>query len=70
MSFCIFCHATRRNVYEGKKETVHYRDTIDARSSSADCHVPLAWIPELLRKIKVSNAIFHKIIDSTDGREL
>jgi len=69
LKFCISCHEMEQNVYQEYKKTVHYKNRTGVRVVCADCHVPKEWVPKLIRKIKASNELFHKVIGSIDTKE-
>ena len=53
-AFCISCHEMRNNVYAEYKETIHFNNRTGVRAVCADCHVPKAWLPKMIRKIEAS----------------
>ena len=59
MAFCTSCHEMRDNVYAEYRQSVHYKNASGVRATCADCHVPRAWGPKLLRKVQASNELFH-----------
>ncbi|MEQ9039196.1 MAG: NapC/NirT family cytochrome c [Silicimonas sp.] len=69
MSFCISCHEMRDTVYEEYKTSVHYRNASGVRAICSDCHVPHAWGPKMVRKIRASNELWHKFRGSIDTPE-
>ncbi|MDP6706521.1 MAG: NapC/NirT family cytochrome c [Alphaproteobacteria bacterium] len=69
LDFCITCHEMRDNVYPEYQKTVHYRNPSGVRVICADCHVPREWTAKLVRKIRASNELFHKIVGSIDTPE-
>lgn len=68
LGFCTSCHEMSY-VYEEYQETMHYKNTSGVRAICSDCHVPKPWIYKIVRKIKASNEIFHKIVGTIDTRE-
>ncbi len=54
MEFCISCHEMQAFVYQEYKETVHYQNASGVQAKCADCHVPQALIPKVLRKMQAS----------------
>lgn len=68
-TFCISCHEMRENVYKEYKHTIHYSNRSGVRATCPDCHVPREWTHKLIRKIKATNELFHKIIGSIDTVE-
>jgi len=69
MGFCISCHEMRDTVYEEYKASVHYKNPAGVRAICSDCHVPRPWTAKLLRKIKASNELFHKVVGTIDTPE-
>lgn len=68
-AFCISCHEMEDNVYQEYKETIHYSNRTGVRATCPDCHVPKTWIHKVVRKIKASNEVYHKILGTIDTRE-
>jgi len=46
-----------------------YKNASGVRAICSDCHVPRPWVYKVVRKIKASNEIFHKLLGSIDTRE-
>ena len=69
LQFCISCHEMEQSVFQEYKETIHYKNRTGVRTICADCHVPREWTPKLIRKIKASNELFHKVIGSINTKE-
>jgi nitrate/TMAO reductase-like tetraheme cytochrome c subunit len=67
--FCISCHEMKENVYEEYKQTIHYKNPAGVRAICSDCHVPRPWVHKMIRKIRASNEILHKIMGTIDTRE-
>jgi cytochrome c-type protein NapC len=68
-AFCISCHEMRDNVYKEYQETIHYKNPAGVRATCPDCHVPRPWVYKIVRKVKASNELFHKMIGTIDTRE-
>ena len=68
-NFCISCHEMRETVYEEYKQSKHYKNPSGVRVGCADCHVPRPWGAKMLRKIKASNELYHKIMGTIDTPE-
>lgn len=68
-TFCISCHEMRVNVYEEYKDTIHYTNRTGVRATCPDCHVPKEWAYKVVRKIKASNELYHKVMGSIDTPE-
>ena len=60
--FCISCHEMKDNVYQEYTNTIHFSNRTGVRATCPDCHVPKDWTHKMIRKIKASNELFHKII--------
>jgi nitrate/TMAO reductase-like tetraheme cytochrome c subunit len=54
LGFCTSCHEMRAFVYEEYKGTPHARSASGVRAICADCHVPKAFVPKMLRKIRAT----------------
>jgi len=68
-TFCISCHEMNDNVYQEYKDTIHFSNRTGVRAVCSDCHVPKDWTHKMIRKIKASNEVFHKILGSIDTPE-
>ena len=64
--FCISCHEMRDNVYQELTKTVHFQNRTGVRATCPDCHVPREWFPKIVRKIKASNELFHRMLGTID----
>lgn len=69
VEFCISCHEMEQTVYQEYKESVHYKNASGVRASCSDCHVPKSWLPKMIRKIKASNELYHKLLGTIDTPE-
>ncbi|MDP6342041.1 MAG: NapC/NirT family cytochrome c [Alphaproteobacteria bacterium] len=69
LSFCISCHEMEANVYREYRKTTHYSNPSGVRVICSDCHVPKDWTLKLLRKIRASNELFHKLAGTIDTKE-
>jgi len=69
LEFCISCHEMEENVYQEYKKTVHYSNRSGVRAACSDCHVPDPWVHKVVRKIKASNEVLHKMLGSIDTPE-
>jgi cytochrome c-type protein NapC len=65
-SFCISCHEMRDNVYQELTKTVHFKNRTGVRATCPDCHVPREWFPKVVRKVRASNELFHKMMGTID----
>ncbi|NQV46237.1 MAG: NapC/NirT family cytochrome c [Rhodospirillaceae bacterium] len=66
LEFCTSCHEMDQLVYQEYKKTIHYTNRTGVRVICSDCHVPKALGPKLLRKIKASNELYHKMLGSVN----
>ena len=69
LEFCISCHEMRDTVYTEYKESIHFKNPSGVRAICSDCHVPKDWTAKLIRKIKASNELYHKLIGTIDTKE-
>lgn len=69
LEFCVSCHEMEQLVYQEYKESVHYKNPSGVRAICSDCHVPKDWTHKVIRKIKASNEIYHKLIGTVDTPE-
>lgn len=69
MEFCISCHEMRSTVYEEYKQTVHYSNASGVQAICSDCHVPKDWTRKLIRKIKATGELYHKVMGTIDTPE-
>ncbi|MEO6666096.1 MAG: NapC/NirT family cytochrome c [Nitrospiria bacterium] len=70
MTFCTSCHEMRAFVFEEYTRTAHYRNASGVQATCADCHVPKAWGPKIVRKITATvKELPQKVLGSIDTRE-
>ena len=69
LEFCISCHEMETSVFQEYKKTAHYTNRTGVRVICADCHVPKEWVPKLVRKIRASNELYHKVAGTIDTPE-
>ncbi|MCP5435152.1 MAG: NapC/NirT family cytochrome c, partial [Chromatiaceae bacterium] len=67
--FCISCHEMEDNVYQEYKGSIHDGNRSGVRAACPDCHVPRPWVHKIVRKIKASNEIYHKLLGTVDTPE-
>ncbi len=67
--FCITCHEMAENVYVEYQGTIHDSNRTGVRAGCPDCHVPRPWVHKVIRKIKASNEIYHKLMGTVDTPE-
>lgn len=68
-AFCISCHEMKDNPYQQYKGTIHDSNRTGVRATCPDCHVPKPWPLKILRKIRASNELYHKIMGTIDTKE-
>ena len=61
LTFCTGCHEMRDTVYLEYKKTIHYANSSGVRAICSDCHVPDPWVHKVVRKIKATNELWHKL---------
>lgn len=69
LEFCVSCHEMEQLVYQEYMQTAHYKNPSGVRAICSDCHVPKDWTHKLIRKIKASAEIYHKLAGSVDTPE-
>lgn len=69
LEFCTSCHEMDQYVAQDYKKTAHYSNASGVRVICSDCHVPKEWTPKLLRKIRATNELFHKIVGTISTPE-
>ena len=69
LRFCVSCHEMDQLVFQEYKKTIHYTNRTGVRVICSDCPVPKEWTPKLIRKIRATNELFHKILGSIDTPE-
>jgi cytochrome c-type protein NapC len=62
--FCISCHEMEENVYEEFEGTIHHTNRTGVRATCPDCHVPREWFPKVVRKVRATNELYHKLMGS------
>lgn len=67
--FCTGCHEMREFVYAEYKGSIHDKNPTGVRAICSDCHVPKEWVPKLVRKVRATNELFHKIMGTISTRE-
>jgi nitrate/TMAO reductase-like tetraheme cytochrome c subunit len=68
-SFCISCHSMREFVFEPSRSSVHFSNKTGTHATCADCHVPKAFVPKMLRKIEAAREGYHTIMGTIDTHE-
>lgn len=68
--FCISCHEMRDNVYAEYQDTIHDKNRSGVRAICADCHVPRAPGPMLVRKVQATFELWgHFVTGVIDTKE-
>ena len=67
--FCVSCHEMRDNVFVEYRNTIHYQNRTGVRATCPDCHVPREWGHKMVRKIRASNELLHKVLGTIDTPE-
>jgi len=69
LEFCVSCHEMEQTVYKEYKKSVHYQNASGVRATCSDCHVPKEWVPKVIRKVKATRELYHKVLDTIDTPE-
>jgi nitrate/TMAO reductase-like tetraheme cytochrome c subunit len=69
LEFCVSCHEMEQTVYQEYKRSNHFTNRTGVRVICSDCHVPKDWTAKLVRKVRATNELFHKLIGTIDTRE-
>ncbi len=67
--FCVSCHEMRDYVYPEYEASTHFNNASGVRAVCSDCHVPKDWTAKLLRKIRATNELYHKLVGTISTRE-
>ncbi|MDR2113607.1 MAG: NapC/NirT family cytochrome c [Candidatus Accumulibacter sp.] len=67
-AFCISCHEMKNN-YREYQDTIHYANRSGMRAICSDCHVPKAFAPKMLAKLRASKDLYHSILGAIDTPE-
>jgi nitrate/TMAO reductase-like tetraheme cytochrome c subunit len=67
--FCISCHEMEQTVYQEYLKSPHYRNASGVTAGCADCHVPNELGAKLVRKIKATRELYHKLLGTIDTPE-
>lgn len=68
-AFCVSCHEMAAQAEVEWKQSVHFNNASGVRAECADCHVPEAFIPKMIRKIEASNDLWQHFQGSIDTPE-
>nr|CRH04968.1 putative Cytochrome c-type protein TorC/TorY [Candidatus Magnetococcus massalia] len=66
--FCVSCHEMT-TVNEEYQKSAHAHNPSGVAAVCSDCHVPEQWTAKLVRKIKASNELWHKLLGTIDTPE-
>ena len=69
LGFCISCHEMESTVYQDYRQTAHYSNGSGVQAICSDCHVPKAWGPKLLAKIRASKDVWHWMLGTINTAE-
>ena len=67
--FCISCHEMKDNSYAEYRLTTHASSRSGVRASCPDCHVPKAFGPKMVAKLRASKDVYHNILGTIDTPE-
>ena len=67
-TFCLSCH-NHDIPNKALQETRHYNSRTGVQPSCADCHVPHAFVPKMIRKIQASTEVWSHIKGTIDTPE-
>ncbi len=68
-TFCVSCHEMNDFVYQEYKGTIHDVNRSGVGAVCSDCHVPKAWTPKVIRKIKASRELWGKLTGTIATKE-
>jgi len=68
-AFCTSCHEMEQTVFQEYKQTIHYKNRVGVKATCPDCHVPHPWVYKIVRKVKATNELYHKLMGSVDTPE-
>jgi len=54
LAFCTSCHEMEAYVYPEYQQSAHYQNAAGVRAVCADCHVPKALGPKIVRKVQAT----------------
>lgn len=69
VKFCISCHEMEQTVYQEYRKSPHFTNASGMRVTCADCHIPKAWGPKLVRKIEAGKELLHHFRGTIDTPE-
>lgn len=69
LEFCISCHEMEQLVYKEYLESPHYKNPSGVRAICSDCHVPKDLTHKVIRKIKASAELYHKLVGTVNTPE-
>lgn len=68
-AFCTSCHEMSAFIQPEYEESPHFQNAAGVRATCADCHVPREWGPKMVRKIKATNELYHKMLGTINTAE-
>jgi len=69
LGFCISCHEMKSTAYEDYRHTAHFTNGSGVQAICSDCHVPKAWGPKLVAKIRASKDVWHWLLGTINTDE-
>lgn len=66
--FCTSCHSMKVPLSE-LEETLHHKNASGVGTSCADCHVPKAFFPKMVAKVRAARDVYHEIMGTIDTPE-
>lgn len=68
-AFCLSCHEMADRPYAMLQTTSHFNNKSGVRPTCADCHVPTAFIPKMVRKFEAYNDVLGHLLGTIDTPE-
>jgi cytochrome c-type protein NapC len=68
-AFCVSCHSMRSTVYQEFQGTPHASNALGVRATCADCHVPHAFTPKMVRKVQAIGELWAEMTGKVDTPE-
>lgn len=66
LEFCVSCHEMRDTPYVEYQQSVHYKNASGVRAICSDCHVPHAFLPKMVAKVKAYNDVLQTLLGTID----
>lgn len=67
--FCISCHEMESTVYQDYRRSGHHLGASGVEATCADCHVPKAFFPKVVRKVMAAGELYHWWVGTIDTQE-